>query len=220
MHRAGRLFASFGLIVCFFGSIVGILEVLSSVSVHLFNLIEQSVLPLGYELVDVELSGGMIRVFIDWPADKQARITIEDCEQVSRQLSQVMMVEEVDYKRLEVSSPGVDRRLRCASDFQRFVGHRISLRLRLPFGGRRHWEGELARNEADDGWLLLLTESSPSGKAAQRLGNRKKSKPPKQQAGQPSKAVEAQDETTNALTVLNFSLDEIERAHLVPQLVF
>ncbi|MEY3154324.1 MAG: hypothetical protein RL109_742, partial [Pseudomonadota bacterium] len=43
-------------------------------SVHLFNLIEQSVLPLGYELVDVELSGGMIRVFIDWPADKQARI--------------------------------------------------------------------------------------------------------------------------------------------------
>jgi ribosome maturation factor RimP len=195
------------------------LEVLSSVSVHLFNLIEQSVVPLGYELVDVELSGGMIRVFIDWPAEKQARITIEDCEQVSRQLSQVMMVEEVDYKRLEVSSPGVDRRLRRASDFQRFVGHRVSLRLRLPFG-RRHWEGELARNEADDGWLLLLTESSPSGKAAQRLGSRKKLKPPKQQAGQPSKAIEAQDETTKALTVLNFSLDEIERAHLVPQLVF
>jgi hypothetical protein len=68
--------------------------------------------------------------------------------------------------------------------------------------------------------LLLLTESSPSGKAAQRLGSRKKSKPPKQQAGQPSKAIEAQDETTKALTVLNFSLDEIERAHLVPQLVF
>ena len=61
-------------------------------SVQLFQLVEQSVVPLGYELVDVELSGGIIRVFIDWPAQKGSRITIEDCEQVSRQLSQVMMV--------------------------------------------------------------------------------------------------------------------------------
>ncbi|NDG35202.1 MAG: ribosome maturation factor RimP, partial [Betaproteobacteria bacterium] len=70
---------------------------------QVFEVIERSVLALGYELVDVELAAGTLRVFIDWPAEKQARVTIEDCELVSRQLSQVMMVEAIDYKRLEVS---------------------------------------------------------------------------------------------------------------------
>ena len=65
-------------------------------SVQVFEVIERSVLALGYELVDVELAAGTLRVFIDWPAEKQARVTIEDCELVSRQLSQVMMVEAID----------------------------------------------------------------------------------------------------------------------------
>lgn len=195
-------------------------------SLQLFQFIEQSIVPLGYELVDVELSSGIIRVFIDWPAQKQLRITIEDCEQVSRQLTQLMMVEDIDYKRLEVSSPGVDRRLRRTSDFERFVGHRISLRLRFPFGGRRHWEGELARAEgsAHDQWVLLLNETSASGKTAQRLRARDKAKargkaatPVSDRQATPADGAAA---AIGPMNVLNFTLDEVERAHLVPQLVF
>lgn len=186
-------------------------------NLQLFEFIEQSIVPLGYELVDVELSSGIIRVFIDWPAQKQARITIEDCEQVSRQLSQWMLVEDIDYKRLEVSSPGVDRRLRRASDFERFVGHRISLRLRFPFAGRRQWEGELARADehAEHPWVLVLSEDSPSGRSAQRLQARGKAK-----AKAKSATSESQSLSESPTKVLNFSLDEIERAHLVPQLLF
>lgn len=186
-------------------------------SVQVFEVIERSVLALGYELVDVELAAGTLRVFIDWPAEKQARVTIEDCELVSRQLSQVMMVEAIDYKRLEVSSPGVDRRLRRASDFERFVGHRISLRLRHPLGGRRQWEGELARGRGDSGqdWVLLLSEATPSGKSAERMRLKATAKKAKQKE-------QAEPAVTLAtpVNVLNFNLDEIERAHLVPHLVF
>jgi ribosome maturation factor RimP len=197
--------------------------------VSLFQLLEQSVVPLGYELVDLELAGGIVRVFIDWPAQKQARITIEDCELVSRQLSQVLLVEDIDYMRLEVSSPGVDRRLRRASDFERFLGHRISVRLRMPLGGRRNWEGELARAEgrSGDDWMLLLSEASGSGKTARRVSNRAKTKPSKkklQQEGKPELGPEsvsqhAADQAAS-VDVLHFGLNDIERAHLVPQLVF
>ena len=227
-------------------------------SVQLFQLVEQSVVPLGYELVDVELSGGIIRVFIDWPAQKESRITIEDCEQVSRQLSQVMMVENVDYKRLEVSSPGVDRRLRKPGDFERFVGHRVNVRLRMPFGGRRHWEGELARAEGKsvNDWVLLLSEATPSGKSAKRVSAGAKARQSKKKDQQDGFAQQALKSATEAeitpehlarpghghespgattlkdskgaesagdlaaMNVLNFNLSEIERAHLVPQLVF
>lgn len=199
-------------------------------SVSLFQLVEQSVEPLGYELVDLELAGGIVRVFIDWPAQKQSRITIEDCELVSRQLSQVMLVEDIDYKRLEVSSPGVDRRLRRASDFERFLGHRISVRLRLPLGGRRNWEGELARAEGKpvDDWMLILSEASDSGKTARRRvstkskpkqGKKKPQHDGRQESGSesgPEQGIEQQA----SLNVLNFSLNDIERAHLVPQLLF
>ena len=94
------------------------------------ELIEQVVTGLGYELVDFELSprARLLRVFIDI----ERGITVDDCATVSNQLQRVFEVENVDYDRLEVSSPGLDRPLKKLADFERFAGHEIQLRLSLP----------------------------------------------------------------------------------------
>ena len=101
---------------------------------------------LGYELVDLESSrGGLLRVFIDSPRG----ISVEDCARVSNHLTRALAVEGIDYERLEVSSPGLDRPLKRAEDYGRFAGSRASLRLRLPREGRRRFEGVIAGVEAD-----------------------------------------------------------------------
>src|SRR5438094_5259016 len=94
---------------------------------------------LGYELVDIERAErGILRVFIDFPAavaDEKGPITVEDCAKVSYQLSHVLTVENVDYERLEVSSPGLDRPVRTLADFARFAGHEATVKLRVTAPG-------------------------------------------------------------------------------------
>ena len=108
------------------------------------GLLETTVTGLGYELVDVERSprGRVLRVFIDKP-EKPRGVDIDDCALVSNQLSRVLTVENVDYDRLEVSSPGIDRPLKKEADFQRFAGSEITVKLRLPMNGRRNFSGVL-----------------------------------------------------------------------------
>lgn len=107
----------------------------------LLKLIEQTAEGLGYELVDFETSprGRLMRVFIDSPNG----ITVDDCATVSNQLTRIFEVENVDYDRLEVSSPGLDRVLKKLADFERFAGSEVNLRLRLPLAGRRNFNGIL-----------------------------------------------------------------------------
>ena len=101
---------------------------------------------LGYELADFETSrGGLLRVFIDSPRG----ISVEDCARVSNHLSRVLAVEGIDYERLEVSSPGLDRPLKRAEDYGRFSGRKASVRLRLPRDGRRRFEGVIVGVEGD-----------------------------------------------------------------------
>lgn len=106
------------------------------------ELIEQTVGGMGYELVDVETSprGRLMRVFIDKPQDEKG-ITIEDCTAVSNQLTRLFAVENVDYDRLEVSSPGMDRALKKAADFERFAGQEAQIKLRLPVNNQRNFSG-------------------------------------------------------------------------------
>ena len=108
----------------------------------LIALIEKTVTGLGFELVDFEQSprGRILRVFIDNPG-KAGGVDVEDCALVSNQLTRVLAVENVDYDRLEISSPGLDRVLKKQSDFERFSGSEINLRLRLPINGRRNFNG-------------------------------------------------------------------------------
>ncbi|OQA31838.1 MAG: Ribosome maturation factor RimP [Betaproteobacteria bacterium ADurb.Bin341] len=110
----------------------------------LHTLLEKTVVGLGFELVDVELSprGRTIRVFIDAPA-KERGVDVDDCAKVSNQLQRLLEVENVDYDRLEISSPGLDRVVKKAADFERFVGQEIYIRLRIPLSNRRNFQGEL-----------------------------------------------------------------------------
>ena len=108
------------------------------------TLIETTVVGLGYELVDVEMSprGRTVRVFIDLPDDDKG-IDVEDCAKVSNQLSRVFEVENVDFDHLEISSPGLDRVVKKAADFERFAGQDIQIKVRIPHAGRRNCQGEL-----------------------------------------------------------------------------
>jgi ribosome maturation factor RimP len=111
------------------------------------NVIEPAVAGLGFELVDAQASNGgrLLRLFIDKPGG----VTVEDCATVSRHLTRVLAVEGIDYERLEVSSPGLDRRLRRGADFERFAGHRAEVRMRTADpSGRRRYVGVLRGAEA------------------------------------------------------------------------
>ncbi len=97
---------------------------------------------LGYELVDFELQnrGRLLRVFIDRPEG----ISIDDCVLISNQIGNVLAVEnDFDYDRLEVSSPGLDRVLKKAADFAKFIGQEASVKLRLAVDGRKNFVGTI-----------------------------------------------------------------------------
>jgi ribosome maturation factor RimP len=106
------------------------------------GILEPTLAGMGFELVDTQVSnrGRFVRVFMDKPGG----ITVDDCAAVSRHLSRVLEVEGIDYDRLEVSSPGLDRPLRKPADFERFAGHKVEVRMRAPDAtGRRRFVGLL-----------------------------------------------------------------------------
>jgi ribosome maturation factor RimP len=125
--------------------------------------VERTASGLGFDLVELERAArGLLRVYIDripgraYPEAQGAGefVTVEDCEVVTRQLQYALEVARVDYERLEVSSPGLDRRLTKPADFERFSGQAVDVTLRQPFQGRKHWRGVLGRREG--GWSLGL----------------------------------------------------------------
>jgi ribosome maturation factor RimP len=107
----------------------------------LSDLIARTVPALGYELVDWEVSpkGRMVRVFID----KDGGVDVEDCARLSQHLTRLFAVENVDYERLEVSSPGLDRPLTKAADYERFRGQEATLVLREKRNDTRKVRGVL-----------------------------------------------------------------------------
>jgi ribosome maturation factor RimP len=110
----------------------------------LHTLLETTIAGLGYELVDLEQSprARILRLFID-RLDQARGVDIEDCVTVSNHLTRVLTVENIDYDRLEVSSPGLDRPVKKAADFERFAGQEITLKLRIPLNNRRNFQGVL-----------------------------------------------------------------------------
>jgi ribosome maturation factor RimP len=109
---------------------------------RLEKVVEPAVAGMGYELIDVQASNGgrLLRLFIDKPGG----VTLDDCAAASRHLTRVLAVEGIDYERLEVSSPGLDRPLRKETDFARFAGQRAEVRMRTPDAtGRRKFVGVL-----------------------------------------------------------------------------
>ena len=122
-----------------------------TVGEELAVLLESTVNRLGYELIDVEVrvggKQGLVRLFID----QEAGISLADCEKVSRAVGALLDVEDPvpgNYN-LEVSSPGLDRKLTKESHFQRFIGHIVKITLRFPLDGRRRFQGTLIAQEGD-----------------------------------------------------------------------
>ena len=102
----------------------------------------EAVSRMGYEVVDLEISnrGKLLRLFIDKPGG----VNIDDCAVVSEHISHLLAVEhDIDYDRLEVSSPGLDRVLKKEADFERFAGSRVNLKVRIPLDGRKNFSGKL-----------------------------------------------------------------------------
>jgi ribosome maturation factor RimP len=119
------------------------------------RLVETTLSGFGYELVDLEISGrGLMRVLMDKPEG----ITLEDCERVSHQLTRLFIVEGINYERLEVSSPGLDRPLKKECDFIRFRGEKAQIKLRMPLVGRKNFSGILG--EVNEGILQLEVEGN------------------------------------------------------------
>lgn len=122
------------------------------------RLVETTLTGMGCELVDLEVSGrGLMRILMD----KQGGITLDDCEAVSRQLTRLFAVEGVDFERLEVSSPGLDRPLKKEADFVRFRGEKAHVKLRMPLGSRKNFTGILG--EVHDGVLQLEVDGDLIG---------------------------------------------------------
>ena len=175
--------------------------------------LERTVSGLGYDLVDVERStGGLLRVTIDrlpgqaYNTGPGESVLVEDCEIVTRQLQYVLEVEAVDYARLEVSSPGLDRPLKKLADWQRFVGVEIEIGLHEAFQNRHKWRGELAAGGSDVAWRLLLPPGKPLSRTAQKRMDKAVA-----EGLMPAQA---------SVQVLDFLLDEVREARLVPVVDF
>ncbi|ABR90282.1 Uncharacterized conserved protein [Janthinobacterium sp. Marseille] len=164
------------------------IDVIRRILLQLSALIEKTVVGMGYELVNFEQAArGLVRVFIDFTpedADKGA-ITVEDCEKVTHQLLHVLTVENANYERLEVSSPGLDRPLKKLSDYVRFAGAEALVKLRMPMpnaANRKSFQGIL---QEPVGETLALEFEGNDGPAK-----------------------------------LEFTLADVDKAHLVPQVNF
>ena len=142
-------------------------------------VVEATLQGMGFELVDAQVSnhGRLLRIFIDRPGG----ITVDHCADVSRHLAHVLAVEGIDYDRLEVSSPGLDRPLRKAADFERFSGSEVDVKMRTPDEtGRRRFVGRLtgvtdgaATVEVDGRAVSLKLDMMDRARLVPDLGMRK-----------------------------------------------
>lgn len=183
------------------------------------DIVAQIVSGLGYDLVEIDRSaGGLLRITIDLPwvqaAEGEAQveqfITVEDCEKVTRQLQFALEVDGVDYRRIEVSSPGIDRPLRHVADFERFAGQVVDVTLKAAIGAaatgqvsanRKKFRGTLERTvdaQGQVGWQIVWSDA-PEVKPGQRI-SKKRVAPP--------------------LQALGFALDELREARLAPIVSF
>ena len=203
------------------------------------EIVEQTVTGLGYDLVEIERSaGGLLRITIDLPwtspdavpvpedgvsahanvvpvhGQPEQFINVEDCEKVNRQLLFALEVDGIEYKRLEVSSPGIDRPLRHEKDFERFVGHVIDVNLKAPIGvaaagqvsaTRKKFRGTLERVSDEKGgaggkpgWQIVWSDA-PVVKPGQKVSKKRLPAP---------------------VQALGFTLDELREARLAPIVSF
>ena len=178
------------------------------------QIVEETVAGLGYELVEIERSaGGLLRITIDNPWQEGIDrfeipfVTVEDCEKVNRQLMFALEVDGVEYRRLELSSAGIDRPLKNERDLARFEGELIDITLKAPMGEaaaglvnatRKKFRGTLEKAETGEGWQIVWSDA-PEPKPGARVSKKRPPVP---------------------LQALGFTLDELREARLAPVVDF
>jgi ribosome maturation factor RimP len=182
-------------------------------SVALQQIVQETVTGLGYDLVEIDrTAGGLLRITIDWPwtVGSELFINVEDCEKVTRPLQFTLEVEAIEYRRLEVSSPGIDRPLRTPQDFERFTGQVIDVTLKAPMGeqaagqvraNRKKFRGTLEKvvdAQGAAGWQIVWSDA-PAVKPGQRVSKKRAPVP---------------------MQALGFTLDELREARLAPLVNF
>lgn len=177
------------------------------------RIVEETVQGLGYEFVEFErLPRGLMRITIDSTAE--GGVGVDDCEAVSDQITHLFTVEDIDYDRLEVASPGVERPLKRARDWQRFAGRPAHVELYEPLkaegfpeAGRRKLDGIILGIEGEDGnevisfsFEELNIARTPSQAAKARQTGKAK---PKEQP-----------------VHVKFGISDVDRANLIAELDF
>ena len=130
------------------------------------NVVNDIAVGMGYELIDLELDeSGLVRIFIDI-LDNTRDVSVKDCELLTRQLLYQLPVENLAFERLEVSSPGIDRKLTKESHFERFMGSRVQISLKESIDNIKNFEGILRKDEVggdgdvlETGYALELSDN-------------------------------------------------------------
>lgn len=173
-------------------------------------IVSDTVTGLGFEFVEFErLARGLLRVTID--TTNEGGIGVDDCERVSDQLTRLFTVEAIDFERLEVSSPGVDRPLKRLADWVRFVGREAHVELfeplhgpELPEAGRRKFDGHIvsATEEAIEFSIEEIHHARTPSEAAR------------------AKKAKAKKPAAKESIVVRFAFSDVDRANLIAQLDF
>ncbi len=193
------------------------------------KIVKTTVSALGFELVDFERGGGMFKVYIDKPEG----ITVEDCAAVSNQLTRVFLVESIDFERLEVSSPGLDRPLKTLTDFERFVGVRVKVRLYQAVDARKRFDGVVLAVDGDRITFDLSDESAETSAGKSKVGKKMSKVVGKSAEGKSAlskskvkaavvvlsnEVVELAADKLVAGKKITVTLSDIERARLIPDI--
>jgi len=170
---------------------------------NLEKIVDDALTSFSLELVEIERAPrGLLRVFIDRPAGL-GFVTVEDCSKVSNQLSHALTVENVEYERLEVSSPGLDRILKSAKDFMRFRGQPVRVRLNTLVDNRKRFDGLVTEVIDDEIVFSVAAADDAAGAKVSKAGKSAK------------KAVDAVGVDQKTVRV---KLGQIEKARLIPQI--
>ena len=171
---------------------------------NLEKIVDDALTSFSLELVEIERAPrGLLRVFIDRP-EGRGFVTVEDCSKVSNQLSHALTVENVEYERLEVSSPGLDRTLKVAKDFVRFRGQPVRVRLNTLVDNRKRFDG-LVTEVIDDEIVFSVVAINEAAIGAK---GSKATKSPKNVV----------DTSGNDQKTVRVKLGQIDKARLIPQI--
>ncbi len=170
---------------------------------NLENIVNDALTSFSLELVEIERAPrGLLRVFIDRP-EGHGFVTVEDCSRVSNHLSHALTVENVEYERLEISSPGLDRTLKSAKDFLRFRGQPVRVRLNTLVDNRKRFDGLVTEVNDDEIAFSVAVGDEAAGAKGTKVGK---------------SAKKAADAASVDQKTVRVKLGQIEKARLIPQI--